>query len=117
MGSYTPDAFAKSLLTESLFYDEEFGAIGTVSLIDEISSREMFISAYVPDEGAFVIEASSDWESVDEVEIDEIGYALATDSDEHGVYDFPEQAAEELLKLASTYDLHPSLTLIFETEE
>ena len=117
MASFTSDAFGKRLLTEALFYDEEYGAIGTISLIDERSAREMFVAAYVPDEQSFVIESATDWEVVENGEVDEIGYALAIDSEEHGVYDFPEEAAEELYKLSSTYDLQPSLTLIFEAED
>ncbi len=111
------DAFATRLLTEALFYDEEYGAIGTVSLIDSVSSKEMFVAAYIPEELAFVIESATDWEELDAEEIDEIGYALAIDSDEHGVYGLPEEAATELLALATSYDLQPSITLIFEAEE
>jgi hypothetical protein len=117
MASFTMDAFAKRLLAESLFYDEEYGAIGTISLIDVVSSKEMFVAAYVPEEQAFVIESATDWEDLEAEEIDEIGYALAVDSEEHAVFGLPEEAAEELLTLAATYDLHPSVTLIFEAEE
>jgi len=116
MAAFTAESFGKRLLTEALFYDEEYGAIGTVSLIDEVSEREMFVAAYVPDESIFVVESATDWEVVEEGD-DDIGYALAVDSDEHGTYDFPEEAADELLRLASTYDLVPSITLIFEAEE
>lgn len=117
MAAFSSESFGKRMLCEALFYDEEYGAIGTVSLIDPVSAREMYVAAYVPEEESFVIEAATDWESIEADEIDEIGYALAVDSDEHGVYNFPEETAEELYNLTSTYDLLPSITLIFEADE
>ena len=50
-------------------------------------------------------------------EEDDIGYALAVDSREHGVYDTPEEAADVLLKLAKESNLQPSITLLFEEDE
>ncbi|NNE35490.1 MAG: hypothetical protein HKN13_09645, partial [Rhodothermales bacterium] len=77
MATPTSDLFAKRLLAEALFYDQEFGAVGTISLIDSRTAREMYVAGYIPEEQAFVIEAASDWEDLDEEEVKEIGYSLA----------------------------------------
>lgn len=114
------ESFVRNLIVETLFYDEEYQAIGTISLVeagekDEADGRERYVAAYVPEEGAFVIEEATEWE--DDDDDDDIGYALATDTDEHGSYDTPEEAAAELLSLAKQYGLAPSVTLLFEDDE
>jgi hypothetical protein len=114
------DTFVRNLIVETLFYDEEYQAIGTISLVeggqDDTDGRERYVAAYVPEEGAFVIEEATEWED-DEDGDDDIGYALATDTDEYGSYDTPEEAATELLKLAKQHDLSPSVTLLFEDDD
>jgi len=73
------------------------------------------IASYVPEEGHFTIEEATAWEpgEIDE----EVGYALAVDTREYGIYDTPEAAAEALLALAREHDLLPSITLLFEEDE
>lgn len=112
--TFTTERFARHLLAEALFYDEEYGAVGTVSLVDPDAEREHYIAFFFPEEGAFVIEEATTWE--EERDDDEVGYALATGSGEHGRYGLPEKAAEALLELAQEHGLLPSLALLFEDE-
>ena len=111
------DQFGRRLLAETLFYDEEYGALGNLSLIDPEASKERFIASYVPADGNFMIEEATEWEDYDPDESDEIGYALAVDSKEHGCFEAPEEAAEALLALAREHGLLPSITLLFEEDE
>lgn len=117
MTPFNLEHFARRLIEETLFYDDEYGAIGNLSLIDPASRRERFLASYVPDDGTFVIEEATEWEDYSAGESDEIGYALAVDSKEHGSFDTPEQAAEALLLLARDQGLLPSVTLLFEEDE
>ena len=118
MTAFNLDQFTRRLITETLFYDEEYGALGNLSLIDLKTSREHYVASYLPDDGMFVIEEATEWEDhVDPDEDDEIGYALAVDSKEYGVYDTPEEAADVLLRLAHEHSLLPSITLLFEEDE
>lgn len=108
--------FGRRLIAETLFYDEEYGAIGSLSLVDTNTERERYIASFMPEDGAFVIEEATEWEEgIDEE--DEIGYALAVDSKEHAVFETPEEAADALLALATQYNLMPSITLLFEEDE
>ena len=110
--------FAAQLLAESLFYDDEFGAIGNVSLVDPVESRECFIASFVPDVGRFVIEQAVEWEDYDvDSDDDEIGYVLAVESDEYGSYATPYDAADVLLSIAEDNGYVPSITLLFEEED
>ena len=109
------DSFTRILVAESLFYDQEYGALGSLSLIDPGARRERYLASFMPEDGTFVVEEATAWEE-DPPEEDEIGYALATGSDEYGSYDNPEEAAEAVLALAREHDLQPSLTLLFEDE-
>lgn len=117
MTPFNIDHFARRLIEESLFYDDEYGAIGNLSLIDPAVRRERFLASYVPDDGTFVVEEATEWEDYNPGEGDEIGYALAVDSKEHGCFDTPEQAAEAILLLAREHGLLPSVTLLFEEDE
>ncbi len=119
MSTFDPSNFSRHLLTEMLFFDAEYGALGNVSLVDTSDTpRERYVAAFLPEEGAFVIEEATEWEKdYNPAEDDEIGYALAVDAEEYGLYDTPEAAAEELLSLAGQFNLLPSLTLLFEEEE
>ena len=119
MPSFDLDNFTHRLLAESLFYDLEYGLLGSVSLIDPEAKKEMYIASFMPDDGTYLIEEATDWEDVpDELEDDEeVAYALATASDVHGTYEIPEVAANEVLALAREEDLLPSMTVLFEDEE
>ncbi len=117
MNSFDLTLFARQLIAETLFYDEEFGALGNLSLVDPDAKRERFIASYMPDDGVFVIEEATDWEDPPADEDDEIGYSLAVDSNEHGTYETPEEAADAVLQLAQEHGLFPSVTLLFEEDE
>ncbi len=108
--------FTRRLLAETLFYDEEFGAIGSMSLVDTNAERERFIASFMPEDGAFVIEEAIEWEDGGG-EDDEIGYALAVDSKQHATFATPEETADALLGLATQENLMPSITLLFEEDE
>jgi hypothetical protein len=117
MTPFSLDNFTRRLIAETFFYDDEFGAIGNLSLIDPQTRRELYLASYVPDDGTFVVEEATEWEDYEPVEGDEIGYALAVDYKEYGVYETPEEAAEVMLLLASEHGLLPSVTLLFEEDE
>lgn len=115
--SFNAKDFALRLITETLFYDEEYGAVGNLSLVDMETAKERFIAAYVPDEASFVIEEAVAWEDYEESEDDEIGYALAVDTSEHKTFETPDETAAEMLKLAETFNLTPSITLLFDDDD
>jgi hypothetical protein len=119
MPDFDLDNFTHRLLAESLFYDLEYGLLGSVSLIDPEAQKERYIASFMPDDGTYLIEAATDWEEVpDELEDEEdVAYALATESHVHGTYEIPEVAANEVLALAREEDLLPSMTVLFEDEE
>lgn len=116
MEAFNAEHFARHLIAESLFYDEEYGAVGSLSLVDPVTEQERYIASFMPDDGTFVIEEATAWEEFTPGEDDEVGYALAIDSEEFATYDLPEEAAEALLVLARDHDLLPSVTLLFEDE-
>jgi hypothetical protein len=115
--SFDPDYFSRQLIAESLFYDAEYAALGTLSLIDLESSRECIIAAYSPDEEMFVVELATEWEEYEPGNEDDIGYALAVDSDELGTYATADEAADVLLAKARELNLLPSMTMLFSEEE
>ena len=115
--SFDLDIFARRLVGESLFYDEEYGVGGTLSLVDAGSARELFLAAYLPEEDQFVIEEATEWEDYEAGEDDEVGYALAVDSKEYGQYDSLDEVTEAVIALARERSLLPSLTLRYEEEE
>jgi len=118
MADFDLENFTHRLLSESLFYDLEYGLVGSVSLIDPEADREVYIASFMPDDGTFLIEEATAWEEAPELEDEEdVAYALAVDSVEHGTYEVPEVAAESLLDLARTHNLLPSVTVLFEDEE
>lgn len=117
MTPFNLERFTRRLIEEALFYDDEYGAIGNLSLIDPSARRERYLASYVPDDGTFVIEEATEWENEGPEEGDEIGYSLAVDSKEHACFDTPEEAAETLLGLARDNGLLPSVTLLFEEDE
>lgn len=114
--AFDSDTFTRRLLGEALFYDEEYGVGGTLSLVDPEGRKEKYLAAFIPEDDQFVIEEATEWEDYDEAD-DEIGYALAVDSKEHGCYDEVEQVTDALLALAREQGLEPSLTLRYEEDE
>lgn len=118
MPDFDLENFTHRLLSESLFYDLEYGLVGSVSLIDPETEREMYIASFMPDDGSFMIEEAAAWEDPPELEDEEdVAYALATESTVYGTYDIPEVAANAVLTLAREHDLLPSVTVLFEDEE
>lgn len=113
---FNADTFAQQLLAEALFYDEEYGALGNVSLIDQDSVRERFLASYDPERDTFLIEEAVEWEDLDADEDGEVDYALAVDGKEYGTYDTPEAAAEKLHALAREHSLAPSFMILFEDD-
>jgi hypothetical protein len=116
MKAFNLEHFTRRLLAETLFYDEEFGAIGSLSLVDVSAEKERYIASFMPDDGSFIIEEAIEWEN-EAADADEIGYILAVDSKEFASYETPEEAADALLRLANQHSLMPSITLLFEEDE
>ncbi len=116
MKAFNLEHFTRRLLSETLFYDEEFGAIGSLSLVDINAAKERYIASFMPDDGSFIIEEAIEWEN-EAADADDIGYVLAVDSKEYASYATPEEAADALLRLANQDNLMPSITLLFEEDE
>lgn len=118
MPSISLENFTTRLLAESLFYDLEYGLVGSVSLIDPETERELYLASFMPDDGSYMIEEATAWEDPPTLADEEdVAYALAINSDVYGTYEVPEEAAQTLLKLAREHDLLPSVTVLFEDEE
>lgn len=116
MKTFNLEHFTRRLLAETLFYDEEFGAIGSLSLVDTEAGKERYIASFMPEDDSFVVEEATEWENgTDNGE--DIGYLLAVDSKEYGSFETPEEAADTLLRLANQHNLLPSITLLFEEDE
>lgn len=113
---FSPDQFARQLLAEALFYDEEYGALGNVSLVDPESVREQYLASFDPKRDAFLLEKAVEWEPLDADNDGEVDYSLAVDGEEHAAFSTPEEAAEELLRLARENDLAPAFMVLFEEE-
>ncbi len=117
MPQFDSEDFTRRLIAETLFFDEEYEALGNLSLVDARSEQERFVASYSPEDGVFVIEEATNWEEYESGEADDIGYALAVDSKEHGSYETADEAADELLSLAGKFRLVPSITLLFEEDD
>jgi hypothetical protein len=117
MAQFDSEDFTRRLIAETLFFDEEYEALGNLSLVDGRSEQERFVASYAPEDGVFVIEEATNWEDYEAGEADDIGYALAVDSKEHGSYETADEAADELFALASKFRLVPSITLLFEEDD
>ena len=117
MSTFDSDTFAVRLVAETLFYDEEYGALGNLSLIDEAERKERYIAAYSPEDEHFVVDEATEWEDYQPDGEDDIGYALASRTSEHGTYESAETAAAEMMRLAAQHSLTPSITLLFEQDD
>ena len=117
MGGFNPDDFTLRLIAETLFYDEEYEALGNLSLIDTDDLQERYVASYAPEDGVFVIEQATEWEEYEPDQADDIGYALAVDSEEIATYGSAEETAAAMLTLAREHELSPSITLLFEEDE
>ncbi|HHP7238516.1 MAG TPA: hypothetical protein ACFCU0_08830 [Longibacter sp.] len=118
MPAFDLENFVHRLIAETLFYDAEYGLVGSLSLIDVEASREMYIASFMPDDGTLLIEEATEWESdIDLEDETDVAYRLAVESTEYGTYEIPEVASGALLALAEEHDLLPSFTVLFEDEE
>ncbi|PEN13230.1 hypothetical protein CRI94_11355 [Longibacter salinarum] len=118
MPAFDLENFAHRLISETLFYDGEYGLVGSLSLIDVEANKEMYIASFMPDDGTLLIEEATEWESEIDIEDDaDVAYRLAVESTEYGSYDIPEVASGAMLALAKEHDLLPSFTVLFEDEE
>ena len=117
MPVFDTDQFVLRLIAETLFYDEEYEALGNLSLIDLEEKCERYVASFAPEDGLFVLEEATEWEDYEPGEADDIGYALAVDSREVDTFESAEQTASALLSLAREHGLAPSITLLFEEEE
>ena len=104
--------FLRRLLAETLLYDEEYGASGNVSLIDERTAQECYVASYLSEEAQYIIEKATDWDS--DTADDGVGYALATDAETYRACQTANEAAATLLALAKAHRLMPSFALLFE---
>lgn len=115
--SFNSDRFAIRLIAETLFYDEEYEALGNLSLVDTSARKERYVASYAPEDGGFIVEEATEWEDYEPGSPDDIGYALAVDSKDHATFNDADEAAAELYRLAKQHDLMPNITLLFEEEE
>ncbi len=115
--AFSIEQFARQLLMESLFFDEEYAALGNISLIDQENLRERFLASFDPERGAYLVEEAVEWEDIDADEDGEVDYALAVDGTEYGSYPTPEQCADALLGLARDHNLAPSFMLLSDEDE
>ncbi len=117
MSDFDSDQFIVRLIAETLFYDEEYEALGNLSLIDAEEKCERFVASFAPEDGLFVLEEATEWEDYEPGEADDIGYALAVDSRELGTFETAEDVSRQMLNLAREHNLAPSITLLFEEED
>ena len=118
MTAFDIKEFVCHLLAAALMYDQEYDVIPTVGLIDPAARKEIYLASFSPEDGVFVIEEATLWEpdTNGEDASDVIGYELAVDSLEYGIYDTPAEAAETLFALAQNEGLLPDITLIHEDD-
>ena len=115
--SFDSKQFAVNLISEVLFYDEEYGAIGNFSLIDTEQSKERYIAFYSPEEGSFFIEEAVSWEPSDPDDTQTLGYEFAMETKSFMVAQDPHTLAARLVELAEEKSLQPSVSLAYEEEE
>lgn len=118
MASFDLEDFAKSIIAQSLFCASEVGVWNSVGLIDPTSYRERYVATLEPSEETYLIEEATAWETrTDTPGEDAIGYTLATDFEEHGVYESGEEAAAALIALARAEGLEPAIMLVYDFPE
>ena len=115
--SFDINLFSERLLSEVLFYDDEYGAIGNLSLIDTNQEKEKYIAFYSPAERTFVIEEATEWEQADPDDEAYVGYDFATDTNTYLTSLDMKEIAKALMSLAAEKGLYPSISLSFEDDE
>ncbi|MGA9523486.1 MAG: hypothetical protein WBV82_18630 [Myxococcaceae bacterium] len=111
------ERFTRQLLAETLFFDEETGAFGGVTLVDEDNGKEVYFASFEPDSEAYVIEKATEWEKIDTDGDGEPDFEMGTDGTEHGTYPTAEDAAEALLALSREQNLSPNVMLHMDLGE
>ena len=107
--SFDSLAFARTLLAEALYFDDEHGSIGSVSLVDPESGKELYMASFDPESESWLLEEAVEWDD-EPVE----GLLLATDGGSLGEFDDPFEIAEAVLDLASQEGLTPVFLPLFE---
>lgn len=115
--SFNITLFSERLVSEVLFYDEEYGATGNLSLIDTEHEKERYIAFYSAVDQSYFIEKAKEWEQVDPDDEAYVGYEFATDTDTLLASRDVEEVAKALMKLAREEGLYPSISLSFEDDE
>ena len=110
-------SFTLRLIEEALFYDDEYGIRGTLSLVQPDDALEMYVAYFDPEEGVFAIDAGVAWEPMTDEEKVFPGYAFASDTKEHATVPSAGEAATMLLELAEAEGLLPSLSLVIEEDD
>ena len=107
--NFNPVDFARTLLAETLFFDDEHGSIGSVSLVDPSSGKELYIASYDPESELWLLEEATEWDD-EPVE----GLVMATDGNSVGEYDDPLAIAGSVLEIAAEQGLTPVFLPLFE---
>lgn len=111
MSSFDAETFSQDLLAEMLFYEENFGLIGTVSLVSADDGRERYLASFDPDEGAFILEEATEWAPGND---DDLAYELAVEGTVVETCAEAATLAEELFARASDENLKPHLQILYE---
>ena len=111
--------FAHTLLSDALFYDPEYGVVGSVSLVDPEDRpmrRERFIAGFDPSEEVYLIEEATEWDETSDEDDEEAEYLFAADGEVAHRCETNEEAAEVLLEIAVREGLVPAFMPLFEEE-
>lgn len=106
---FDPVAFARALLAETLYFDDEHGSIGSVSLVDPDSGKELYMASYDPESESWLLEEAVEWDD-EPVE----GLVMATDGATVADFDDPFDIAGAVLDLAAGEGLSPVFLPLFE---
>ena len=66
MSALDTEQFVLRLIAKTLFYDEEYEALGNLSLIDTEEKCERYVASFAPEDGLFVLEEAIEWEDYEE---------------------------------------------------
>ena len=107
--NFNPVDFARVLLAEALYFDDEHGSIGSVSLIDPSSGKELYMASYDPESESWLLEEATEW---DDEPVEDL--IMATDGNAIGEFDDPLEIANSVLELAAERGLTPVFLPLFE---
>ncbi len=109
MASFDALEFARTLLAETLYFDDEHGSIGSVSLFEQDSGRELYMASYDPEAEVWVLEKANEW---DDEPVEDL--LMATDGESIGEFNDPNHIADAVLDLARRDNLVPVFLPLFE---